>query len=84
VPTITVEIGTYEEGQVFDVEVPEITYEAAKSAFAKGADEVERLIEEGELEEIAHVVQLWHGRRCLYDYFNGFKLYWPEETKNEA
>lgn len=77
-PKISVEVGKYEEGRVIEVEVPEVTYETAQYAYNKGAEELRKLVEAGEMDDDSYVSQLWHGNRCLYDFMNGFGLYWEE------
>jgi len=81
-PTLTVEIGSYESGRVVKVEVPEVTYETTQQAHSKGIKELEKLVDTGEFDEQSHVVQIWHGQKCLYDFMNGFGLYWPEHREN--
>lgn len=79
---IVAEIGHYEQGRLFDVEVPDHSLQSANLALQKAQVEVDRLIEAGEFDEWSYVSQLkTPDHKILYDYMNGFGLYYPELQK---
>lgn len=79
---IIAEIGKYEAGRLYEVEVPDHSLNSANLALNKAQEEVDRLIELGEFDEWSYVSQLkTPNHKILYDYMNGFAIYYPELMK---